>query len=153
MDKGLEKIEKKLMASKIKYLYEYGLTQKQIRIVLQCSQSLISKTVNEHLHVRKQPRDSLDYQEFIRLEILQTLMSVPELPNQRGLTNQDRFYIRLLKLCMVEEKEIGITYHELSRSQINKMANDKDADITLFNSELIGIGPFNYADFISSLVE
>ena len=80
------------------------------------------------------------------------LLQLKELPNQKGLTDQDRCYIRLLRLLMVDKEDIEHLYDEVSKTTLSNIGRNDKIDIRNFNSVLLDIPHIDYLDFITTLI-
>lgn len=136
----------------IKYLYSIGLPQKHIQIITNANQAYISKVINEKIRVAAQADPILSTEEATRLLVLQKILQLKPLPDQKGLTDQDRCYIRLLRLLMVDKEDIEHLYDEVSKTTLANIGRNDKIDIRNFNSALLDIPYIDYLDFITTLI-
>ena len=136
----------------IKYLHSIGLPQKHIQIITHANQAYISKVINNRIRTSVEIDPILNTEEATRLLILQQLLQLKQLPNQKGLTDQDRCYIRLLRLLMVDKEDIEHLYDEVSKTTLSNIGRNDKIDVREFDSTLLNINPSDYFDFITTLI-
>lgn len=137
----------------IKYLHFIGLKQKHIQIITGANQAYISKVINEKIRAKTKIDPILTNQEALNLLVLAKLLKLKPLPEQESLTEQDRCYIRLLKLLMVDKKDIENLYNKVSKIRLADIGRNKDIDLHKFDSTLLDIPPEDYLSFITTLLE
>lgn len=137
----------------IKYLHSIGLKQKHIQIITNANQAYISKVINEKIRAKTKIDPILTNQEALNLLVLEKLLKLKPLPEQESLTEQDRCYIRLLKLLMVDKKDIEKLYSKVSKTTLANIGRDKNIDLHKFNSISLDIPLEDYLSFITTLLE
>lgn len=135
----------------VKQLIKEGYKDKQICMIAQVKQPYVSKIRNGKIHQQTKIDEFeqvIPYEdERSRQEAMQRILELPELYTP-GTTEQDLIYMHLLKFLMVEKEDVYNLYFHLSKRQFNRYWVKKDVDITLFDSELIGIDSKVYLDLI-----
>jgi hypothetical protein len=136
----------------IKYLHSIGLKQKHIQIITNANQAYISKVINEKIRAKTKIDPILTNQEALNLLVLEKLLKLKPLSEQESLTEQDKCYIRLLRLLMVDKKDIEKLYSKVSKTTLANIGRDKNIDLHKFNSISLDIPFEDYLSFITTLL-
>lgn len=135
----------------IKELIEKGYKDKHICMITHAKQPYVSKVRNGKIHVNTvlQENEKLEMTEdqVKRLDVINRILSIPELTTP-GTSEQDLYYIQVLKFFMVDKEDVIDLYIHLSKNQVRNYWRKKDVNILKFNSELIGVPHKVYLDCI-----
>lgn len=135
----------------LKILIARGYTDKQIALVSKYSRAFINKVRNgsKHSLVKLERADKLqiDKKEIKRLDALQKILDMPEMWGV-NISNNDIYYIHLLKFLGKSKNEVFNLYFHLSQKAFGSIWNKSGVDIKMFDAEKIGVDNSAYLDLI-----
>ena len=135
----------------IRDLFEKGYKDKHICMITHAKQPYVSKIHNgiiqSKVFLPEGEELVLTEREIKRKKALDTILTIPEVYSVED-ERQQYIYVHVLKFFMVPKKEVYKQYFHWSRNYFHAVWTDKTIDIRDFDSELIGIPIYDYADLI-----
>jgi hypothetical protein len=147
-------MELKNLVAFIKNLKFAGYTQAEICLITKQNKSFVHRIWhNKSFHYVSR----VDYIQNTNLEkhkeIFDYIKTAPEIPGMGPLSDNDKSYIRLLKLCQIPYEKIKSLYSDRPVREIrNIWSYGTDISIRAFDSTLINIPKKIYLNFLPPLI-
>lgn len=127
-----------------------GYTNKQIEIITGLSQSDVSKIVNNKLYVMVREQDyTFDNDTEVRRKVLDRILELRDIPGVGGLSNNDKYYIKLIKICGGTYDAVRSIYYDRPGREIRPAWNYANQfSYNEFDPALLGLTTEEFEVFI-----
>jgi hypothetical protein len=122
----------------IRHLIAEGWPHKIVCIITGSRQPYVSKIAAGKLKPEIEPAANFDTAELTRYLVIKRIYELRALPTQ-GVTEQDQYYIHLLKFLMVDKDKIIQIYNDLSKKRFAQIYTSKKFDFRKFHASLVDL--------------